>query len=157
MSVATATTDTQPRPYRFPPSVPARIRTLADLPADLLREYPRPDLLQQCSADGLKPLATADLVERVRAMGLALADMGIAPGGFALRATVRTTGPTGVEMEALTAVSVAALTVYDMLKAVDRAMVIEHVTLVEKRGGRSGTYVRATRDGRRRPRPGTPQ
>ena len=84
-------------------------------------------------------------------------DVEIAPGGIALRATVRTTGPTGVEMEALTAVSVAALTVYDMLKAVDRAMVIEHVTLVEKRGGRSGTYVRATGDGRRRPRSGTPQ
>jgi long-chain acyl-CoA synthetase len=80
MSVATATTDTQQRPYRFPPAVPARIRTLADLPADLLREYPRPNLLQQCGADGLRPLSTADLVERVRAIGLALADMGIAPG-----------------------------------------------------------------------------
>ncbi len=72
---------TQPgRTYRFPPSVPARISTLAQLPADLLREYPRPDLLQQCSVDGLRPLSTEHLVERVRAIGLALGDMGIAPG-----------------------------------------------------------------------------
>jgi cyclic pyranopterin phosphate synthase len=83
-------------------------------------------------------------------------DVEIAPGGIAVRATVRTTGPTGVEMEALTAVSVAALTVYDMLKAADRAMVIEHVTLVEKRGGRSGTYVRPAGDGRRRRPAGNP-
>ena len=70
----------QQRPYRFPPSVPARIRTLAQLPGDLLREYPRPDLLQQCSAAGLRLLSTADMVDRVRAIGLALGDMGIRPG-----------------------------------------------------------------------------
>ena len=56
------------------------------------------------------------------------------------RATVRTTGKTGVEMEALTAVSVAALTVYDMCKAVDRAMVITGVRLVHKSGGKSGEW-----------------
>ena len=65
----------------------------------------------------------------------------LARGGIAIQARVKTTGPTGVEMEALTAVSVAALTVYDMLKAADRTMVIEQVLLVEKRGGRSGTFV----------------
>jgi cyclic pyranopterin phosphate synthase len=58
-------------------------------------------------------------------------------------ATVATTGPTGVEMEALTAVSVAALTIYDMLKAVDRGMRIDSVRLREKSGGRSGDF-RAT-------------
>ena len=63
--------------------------------------------------------------------------------GYAISATVRTTGPTGVEMEALTAVSVAALTIYDMLKAVDRAMEIGKVRLVAKSGGRSGTYARS--------------
>ena len=57
-----------------------------------------------------------------------------------IRATCRVTGRTGVEMEALVAVSKAALTVYDMLKAVDRGMVIEAVRLVEKAGGRSGTW-----------------
>ena len=49
-------------------------------------------------------------------------------------------GPTGVEMEALTAVAVACLTIYDMLKAADKAMAIEGVRLLEKTGGRSGTY-----------------
>lgn len=64
----------------------------------------------------------------------------LARGGIAIEATVRTTGQTGVEMEALTAVAVAGLTVYDMLKAVDKGMVIEQVRLVEKRGGQSGTF-----------------
>ena len=58
-----------------------------------------------------------------------------------IEATVRTTGKTGVEMEALTAVSIAALTVYDMCKAVDRGMRIEAIRLAEKRGGRSGEIV----------------
>lgn len=57
-------------------------------------------------------------------------------------ATVSTTGKTGVEMEALTAVSIAALTLYDMVKAVDRSAVITDVTLVSKSGGASGTYTR---------------
>ena len=59
-----------------------------------------------------------------------------------IRARVRATDRTGAEMEALTAVSVAALTVYDMLKAVDRAMVIEQVAVLEKRGGKSGWFKR---------------
>lgn len=59
-----------------------------------------------------------------------------------IEATVRVFGRTGVEMEALTAVSVAALTVYDMCKAVDRVMTIERVRLEEKSGGRSGTFQR---------------
>jgi len=56
-------------------------------------------------------------------------------------ARVETVGPTGVEMEALTAVQIALLTIYDMCKAADRAMVIEMVRLVEKHGGKSGSYV----------------
>lgn len=56
-----------------------------------------------------------------------------------IEAAVKTTGPTGVEMEALTAVSVAALTIYDMCKAVERGMVIDRIRLVHKSGGRSGT------------------
>ncbi len=58
-----------------------------------------------------------------------------------IRATVRTTGKTGVEMEAMTAVSVAGLTVYDMCKAVDRGMRVEAVRLARKRGGKSGDIV----------------
>jgi cyclic pyranopterin phosphate synthase len=60
--------------------------------------------------------------------------------GFVIRAHAKTTGQTGVEMEALTAASVAALTVYDMLKARDRGMRIENVRLLEKSGGASGDY-----------------
>jgi cyclic pyranopterin phosphate synthase len=62
------------------------------------------------------------------------------PPGLLIRATVGVTGQTGVEMEALTAVSVACLTVYDMVKAVERGMRIEGVRLVEKTGGQSGRY-----------------
>jgi cyclic pyranopterin phosphate synthase len=60
--------------------------------------------------------------------------------GVRVRASVKVTGQTGVEMEALTAVSVACLTVYDMVKAVERGMRIEGIRLVEKRGGKSGVY-----------------
>ncbi len=62
--------------------------------------------------------------------------------GVAIRASAKCTGKTGVEMEALTAVSVAALTIYDMCKAVQKDMVIEQVCLMEKTGGKSGTYRR---------------
>lgn len=58
--------------------------------------------------------------------------------GYRIEARVRTTAQTGVEMEALTAVAVAALTIYDMLKAIDKGMVIGDVRLIEKRGGQSG-------------------
>ena len=64
------------------------------------------------------------------------------PRGYAIRARVATVGRTGVEMEALVAVAAAALTLYDLVKAVDRAMVIGPVHLLEKRGGRSGHYRR---------------
>jgi cyclic pyranopterin phosphate synthase len=60
--------------------------------------------------------------------------------GVAIRARVKVAGKTGVEMEALTAVSVACLTIYDMVKAVERGMRIEGIRLIEKRGGRSGHY-----------------
>jgi len=63
-------------------------------------------------------------------------------GAVEITATARTTGRTGVEMEAMTAVSVAALTVYDMCKAVDRAMVLSEIRLEQKSGGKSGTYMR---------------
>jgi cyclic pyranopterin phosphate synthase len=62
--------------------------------------------------------------------------------GYRIEARVRTTSQTGVEMEALTAVAVAALTIYDMAKAVDKEMVIGDICLIEKKGGRSGHYRR---------------
>ena len=63
-----------------------------------------------------------------------------APPGVRVEALVKVSGQTGVEMEALTAVSVACLTIYDMLKAADKAMSIEGIRLIEKTGGRSGTF-----------------
>ncbi len=66
----------------------------------------------------------------------------IVEGGVRIRATVATTGQTGVEMEALTAASVAALTVYDMTKALDKSIVIRAVQLEQKSGGKSGDYTR---------------
>lgn len=66
---------------------------------------------------------------------------GQAPASVACSVTVETVGPTGVEMEALTAVNVALLTVYDMCKAVDRGMTITGVRLLEKHGGKSGSFV----------------
>ena len=71
------------------------------------------------------------------------------PPAIHIECRVRTTGRTGVEMEALTAVSAAALTLVDMLKAVDRSLVIEQVAIWEKRGGRSGEWVRAEPRARR--------
>jgi cyclic pyranopterin phosphate synthase len=64
-----------------------------------------------------------------------------AAGALVVTARAKTVGPTGVEMEALTAASVACLAIYDMLKAVDRGMIIEGVRLIEKRGGASGHWV----------------
>jgi cyclic pyranopterin monophosphate synthase len=72
-----------------------------------------------------------------------LSDPGDAAASVAIEATVRTVGKTGAEMEALTAVSAAALTIYDMCKAVDREMTIERVRLARKSGGKSGTFERA--------------
>jgi cyclic pyranopterin phosphate synthase len=62
------------------------------------------------------------------------------PTGIRVTAEVKVSGPTGVEMEALTGVSVACLTLYDMLKAADKTMTIEDIRLVEKTGGKSGTF-----------------
>ena len=82
---------------------------------------------------------TADLIPLCHPLQLTHVDVEISrrADGFAISASVRTTGPTGVEMEALTAVSVAALTLYDMIKAVDKTMEIGEIRVVEKRGGRS--------------------
>lgn len=87
---------------------------------------------------------TADLIPLCHPLPLSHVTIGIEPGDDAgtleLRAEVQTTARTGVEMEALTAVSIAALTVYDMCKAIDRAMRIEAVRVVEKSGGNSGNF-----------------
>ncbi len=85
---------------------------------------------------------TADLIPLCHPVALAgvTIDLDAAPDGVTATATARTTGPTGVEMEALTAVSVALLTIYDMAKALDRGMRIDGIGLVAKSGGRSGDW-----------------
>ena len=85
---------------------------------------------------------TADLIPLCHPLLLShvAVDITAARGGYRIVARVNVSGQTGVEMEALTAASVAALTIYDMLKAADRDMVIERVRLLTKSGGRSGIY-----------------
>lgn len=85
---------------------------------------------------------TADLIPLCHPLALTKVEVRVeaADAGLSVAARVRTTGKTGVEMEALTAVSVACLTIYDMLKAAERGMVIEAVRLVEKSGGASGDW-----------------
>ena len=85
---------------------------------------------------------TAELIPLCHPLPISAVTLDLQPGDGAVEitATVRTTGPTGVEMEALTAASVAALTVYDMCKAIDRGMRIEDVRVVHKAGGKSGEF-----------------
>jgi len=87
---------------------------------------------------------TSALIPLCHPLPLSKVDVDLKPTsrGYTIEARVSTRAQTGVEMEALTAVAVAALTIYDMVKAVDRAMVIGDVRLVFKSGGRSGTYRR---------------
>lgn len=85
---------------------------------------------------------TSELIPLCHPLALSKVEVRVAPGegGLSVTARVRTTGQTGVEMEALTAVSVACLTIYDMLKAAEKGMVIEAVRLMAKSGGASGDW-----------------
>jgi cyclic pyranopterin monophosphate synthase len=89
---------------------------------------------------------TSDIIPLCHPLGLSSVDIAFEPDTGAacvfIRSTVKTTGSTGVEMEALTAVAVAGLTVYDMCKSVDREMTITHIRLIKKTGGKSGTFER---------------
>lgn len=87
---------------------------------------------------------TAELIPLCHPLGLSHVDVSVTleKEGVRIVATAATTGPTGVEMEALTAATIAALTVYDMTKALDKGIEIESVYLLEKTGGKSGTWQR---------------
>ena len=88
---------------------------------------------------------TGELIPLCHPLGIDSVELKIAPRGdsaLEIEASVRVVGRTGVEMEALAAVSIAALTIYDMCKSVDRNMSIDRVRLEEKRGGRTGVYLR---------------
>ena len=120
----------------------------ATLDAILANTTPKGDVLGVARLAGIMAAKrTADLIPLCHP--LTLTDVGVtltpdsALPGVRVEAAVRTIGKTGVEMEALTAVSVALLTVYDMAKAIDRGMTIGDISLAEKTGGASGSYARA--------------
>jgi cyclic pyranopterin phosphate synthase len=87
---------------------------------------------------------TATLIPLCHPLALTGVDLDLIPNarGYDIEARVRTSAQTGVEMEALTAVAVAGLTIYDMLKAVDKRMTIGRIRLMKKTGGKSGTFTR---------------
>jgi cyclic pyranopterin monophosphate synthase len=108
-------------------------------------EVAKGDPLQAARLAGiLAAKQTASLIPLCHPLPLTHVSVDLTPAksGYAIEARVRTSAQTGVEMEALTAVAVAALTIYDMVKAVDKEMVIGDICLVEKSGGKSGRYVR---------------
>ncbi len=109
------------------------------------RKLPKGDALEAARLAGiLAAKKTSDLIPLCHPLSLSHVDVQAERRKTGIRfiAGVSCTGPTGVEMEALTAASVAALTLYDMVKAVEKGAVIEKVRLLEKSGGKSGTYRR---------------
>lgn len=113
---------------------------LAELPAN-----PKGNPLEVARIAGIQAAKrTADLVPMCHPLALSFVDvaMEMQPNGVLVRAIVATSGPTGVEMEAMVAASIAALTIYDMCKALDKGIVIREVALQRKSGGKSGDYQR---------------
>jgi cyclic pyranopterin phosphate synthase len=104
---------------------------------------PKGDVLAAARLAGIMAAKqTATLIPLCHPLPIAAAEIVLTPveTGFEITATIRSTGRTGVEMEALTAVSIAALTIYDMVKAVDRGMTISELRVVAKSGGKSGDF-----------------
>ena len=119
-----------------------RAETLALLASQAL---PKGEAIEVARLAGIMAAKkTGELIPLCHPLGLSFINVIIAQeqGHLAIEATARCDGKTGVEMEALTAVTVAALTLYDMCKAVDKTMVIGEIRLVKKTGGKSGDFVR---------------
>lgn len=121
---------------------------LADATLDLIekRLLPKGDLFQIAKIAGIMAAKrNAELIPMCHPLALSYIDVAIVldrdRGGVAINSEVRLEGKTGAEMEALMAVSIAALTVYDMCKAVDKAMVIDDIRLLEKTGGKSDSSI----------------
>ena len=120
----------------------------ATLQAIVAGQGPKGDVLRTAELAGIMAAKrTAEIIPLCHSLPLSAvavtATANVQLPGIDVRAVARTVGRTGVEMEALTAVSAACLTIYDMAKAMDRAMVIEGIALVAKSGGRSGDWRRA--------------
>ena len=127
----------------------ARVRMAAETLAMIVDgRHAKGDVLAVARIAGIQAAKkTAELIPLCHPLMLSSVKLELVPGGtdcLDITATVKVQGVTGVEMEALTACSIAALTVYDMCKAVDKDMVVEQVCLLEKDGGKSGPYVRAS-------------
>ena len=126
-------------------------RAIVRMQPDTLRlivdgNIPKGDVLAVARVAGIQAAKkTSDLIPLCHPLPITKAGVEFdvtGEGELTVTSTCRVTGQTGVEMEALTAAAIAALTIYDMCKAVDRAMTVEGVALVEKSGGKSGTYRR---------------
>ena len=126
----------------------ARATAFVELRAEVLAalpENPKGNPLEVARFAGIQAAKrTSELIPMCHPLALTHADVlaEVVEGGVRITATVATTGPTGVEMEALTAAAVAALTVYDMTKALDKGIVIREVRLEAKTGGKSGEWAR---------------
>jgi cyclic pyranopterin monophosphate synthase len=134
-------------------AVASGVLRMAPATFDALRagRTPKGDPLVVAQIAGIQAAKrTAELIPLCHPLALTQVDVVLEPDaalpGVRATATARLRGRTGVEMEALTAVSVALLTAYDMLKAVDREMVIDEVRLLRKQGGRSGTWTWGNED-----------
>jgi cyclic pyranopterin phosphate synthase len=126
----------------------ARAHAFVKMSAEVLRqlpENPKGNPLEIARIAGISAAKrTWDLIPLCHPLALSHVDVAIEAGenGVEIVTSVSTTGPTGVEMEALTAASVAALTIYDMTKALDKSLEIQDLYLLEKTGGRSGSFRR---------------
>lgn len=126
----------------------ARATAFVKMNADVLAalpDNPKGNPLEVARIAGIQAAKkTAELIPMCHPLPLSHVDIetAIADQGVRVTASAATNGPTGVEMEALTAASVAALTVYDMCKALDKSIEIRHLRLLEKTGGKSGDYRR---------------
>jgi cyclic pyranopterin monophosphate synthase len=126
----------------------ASASAFVELPAAVLAalpKNPKGDPLQVARIAGIQAAKrTSELIPMCHPLALTHVDVQaeIVRGGVRITSTVATTGPTGVEMEALTATAIAALTVYDMTKALDKAIVIRELRLETKSGGKSGDFSR---------------
>ena len=118
----------------------------ATLQAILDGQLPKGDVLATARIAGIMAAKkTSDLIPLCHPLALEKVSIDFTPQGsdhLSIEAQVQLTGKTGVEMEAMTAAAVAALTLYDMVKAIDRGLVIESIQLLEKAGGKSGHYLK---------------
>jgi cyclic pyranopterin phosphate synthase len=139
-----AATTREARAHAFVRMAAATVRSIRRL------KNPKGDPLEVARIAGIAAAKrTSELIPLCHPLALTHVDVTarVCQNGIEIESRAATTGPTGVEMEALVAAGVAALTIYDMCKALERGMEIGEVHLLEKKGGKSGTYLRAKRRG----------